>query len=64
MKRSDGEKKEMMLKALKPKEYITVGGDFLIYGESCNTVLVITVYWGKVREPQCTSGYVNSCQEC
>lgn len=28
------------------------------------TALVITVHWGKVREPQCTSGYVNSCQEC
>lgn len=28
------------------------------------TVLVITVHWGKVREPQCTSGDVNSCQEC
>lgn len=28
------------------------------------TVLVITVHRGKVREPQCTSGYVNSCQEC
>lgn len=29
-----------------------------------NSVLVVTVHWGKVRELQCTSGYVNSCQEC
>lgn len=39
----------MMPKALKPNENITAGGGSLIYGESCNTLLIITVHWGKVR---------------
>lgn len=44
--------KEVMPKALKPNETFTTGGDSLIRGESCNTALVMTVRWGKVRELQ------------